>query len=108
MVLIQLLLPTSVMASGGDAAMLALTRAELTERFSGVTTYLRSPATEWWTQPGSDMEQDDAVMVEVVTQDFDRHWWRSYAAKLAGRFRQDAIHVQAQAVEVVDDGDMPG
>ena len=110
MVLIQLLLPTTSMASGGDAAMLALTRAELAERFNGVTTYLRSPATEWWTAPDGDMEQDqdDAVMVEVVTQDFDRHWWRSYAAKLAGRFRRDAIQVQALSVEVADDGDMTG
>ena len=108
MVLIQLLLPATALASGGDAAMLALTRAELAERFSGVTTYLRSPAKEWWTDPDSGMEHDDAVMVEVVTQNFDRHWWRSYAAKLAGRFRQNAIHVQAQAVEVVDDGDAPG
>ena len=104
MVLIQLLLPTTAMASGGDAAMLALTRAELVARFSDVTTYLRSPALEWWTEPDGDMAQDDAaVMVEVVTQNFDRHWWRSYAAKLAGRFRQDAIPVQALAVEVADD-----
>lgn len=108
MVLIQLLLPATALASGGDAAMLALTRAELAERFSGVTTYRRSPAKEWWTAPDGDMEQDDAVMVEVVTQNFDRHWWRSYAAKLAGRFRQDAIQVQAQAVEVADDGNIAG
>ena len=108
MVLIQLLLPTTAMATGGDAAMLALTRAELVERFSDVTTYLRSPATEWWTEPDGDMEQDDAIMVEVITQNFDRHWWRSYAAKLAGRFRQDAIPVQALAMEAADDGDLTG
>ena len=107
MVLIQLLLPATAMASGGDAAMLALTRAELAERFNGVTTYLGSPAQEWWTASDGDIEQDDAVMVEVVTQNFDRHWWRSYAAKLAGRFRRDAIHVQALPVEVPDE-DMTG
>jgi hypothetical protein len=105
MVLIQLLLPSTAMAHGGDAAMLALTRVELAERFKDVTTYLRSPVKEWWTEPDGDLGQDDAVMVEVVTQHFDRHWWRSYAAKLAGRFRQDAIHVQAMAVDVTDKGD---
>ena len=106
MVLIQLLLPATALASGGDAAMLALTRAELSERFSGgVTTYLRSRIEEWEADSSADIEQDDAVMVEVVTRTFDRHWWRGYAARLAGRFRQDAIQVHAVPVQAIEDAD---
>ena len=104
MFLIQLLLPATAGASGGDAAMLALTRAELTERFNDVTTCLRSPATGSWPGPDGPIGRDDRdVMVEVVTPTFDQHWWRNYAARLAGRFRQDAIHVWALDVEESDD-----
>jgi hypothetical protein len=42
------------------------------------------------------------VMVEVVTEQFDREWWRSYATVLAQRFQQDVIHVRALAIEMLD------
>jgi hypothetical protein len=108
MVLVQLLLPATAAPSGGDTAMLDLTRSELAKRFSGVMTYIGSPADGLWTAPDGHMEQDDVVMVEVVTPTFDRHWWRSYAAKLAGRFRQDAIHVRAVPVKAADDAEEAG
>jgi hypothetical protein len=88
--------------------MLDLTRSELAKRFSGVTTYVGSPENGLWTVPDGHMEQDDVVTVEVVTPTFDRHWWRSYAAKLAGRFRQDAIQVRAVPVDPSDDGEIVG
>jgi hypothetical protein len=54
-----------------------------------------------WTAPDGHTEADDVVMVEVVTETFDRQWWRAYAAKLAERFRQDTIHVRALSVETL-------
>jgi short-subunit dehydrogenase len=94
MVLIQLLLPTT--GDGGDRAMTALaeTRRELVNRFKGVTAYVRSPAEGLWTAPHGHTKADDVVMVEVVTDTFDRAWWRTYSATLAKRFAQDTIHVQ--------------
>jgi len=105
MVLIQLLLPTA--GSGGDRAMTALaeTRRELVERFKGVTAYVRSPAKGLWTAPDGHTEADDVVMVEVVTDTFDRAWWRTYSAALAHRFAQDTIHVRALPVEMADEGE---
>lgn len=101
MVLIQLLLPTRVL--GADArAPLAETRAELAARFKGVTAYLRAPARGSWTAPDGRTEQDDVVMVEVVTETFDRDWWRLYADTLALRFRQRDIHLRAVTVEMLD------
>jgi len=103
MVLIQLLLPTK-RADGSDALpSLAETRRELAARFDGVTAYLRSPAKGVWTSPEGRMETDDVVMVEVVTNDFDRRWWGTYAATLARRFDQHAIHVRALPIETLDD-----
>ena len=73
MVLIQLLLPASGAAGSDSLAPLAETRRKLADRFSGLTAYLRSPAKGWWTAPDGHTEQDDVVMVEVVTETFDRH-----------------------------------
>jgi hypothetical protein len=103
MVLIQLLLPATGAADGDGLAPLLQTRRELTERFNGLTAYLRSPAKGWWTAADGHTEQDDVVMVEVVTESFDRTWWRQYAATLAARFDQESIHVRAVPVDMLDE-----
>ena len=104
MVLIQLLLPATDAARADGVAPFAQTRRELAERFNGLTAYLLSPAKGWWTAPDGRTEQDDVVMVEVVTEAFDRAWWRTYAATLASRFDQESIHVRAVSVEMLDEG----
>jgi hypothetical protein len=103
MVLIQLLLPATGAAGADGLAPLAQTRRELAEEFDGLTAYLRSPAKGLWTAPDGHTEQDDVVMVEVVADTFDRAWWRTYAATLAERFRQESIHVRALPVELLDE-----
>ena len=102
MVLIQLLLPTTAAAGADRLAPLTETRRELAARFNGLTAYLRSPAKGLWTAPDGHTEQDDVVMVEVVTDTFDRTWWRAYAAMLAERFGQESIHLRAMPVEMLD------
>ena len=107
MVLIQLLLPmVEAAASSGDRAPLAQTRRELADRFNGLTAYVRSPAKGLWTAPDGHREDDDVVMVEVVTDTFDRRWWRAYAKTLAERFRQDTIHVRALPIEMLEEEDL--
>ena len=102
MVLIQLLLPTHAAGAEG-VAPLAETRRELAERFNGLTAYLRSPAKGLWVAPDGHVEQDDVVMVEVVTDTFDRAWWRAYSARLAVRFGQESIHLRTMQVEMLYD-----
>ena len=100
MYLIQILLPSP---GGNDApvqdARFAQTRAELVERFRGVTAYLWAPAQGAWTSPDGRLEHDEMVMVEVLTDAFDRGWWRAYAERLAQRFEQETIHVRALSAE---------
>lgn len=102
MKLIQLLLPTGASVDPARIA-LAETRRELLDQFNGVTAYVRSPARGLWTAPDGRTEADDVVMVEVVTDTFDRDWWRTYSAMLARRFAQDTIHVRALSVEMPDE-----
>ena len=106
MVLIQLLLPTKFpngTASQEATAAMADTRRELAETFDGLTAYVRSPAKGTGTAPNGRTEQDDVVMVEVVTARFDREWWRTYANTLAARFRQEVVHVRAMPIELLDE-----
>jgi len=42
-------------------------------------------------------------MVEVVTDTFERPWWRTYAATLADRFGHDTIHVRALPIQMLDE-----
>ena len=103
MVLIQLLLPATGATRTEGQAPLAETRRELAERFDGLTAYVRSPAKGLWTAADGRTEQDDVVMMEIVTESFDRAWWRAYAATLAARFDQESIHVRAVQIEMLDE-----
>jgi hypothetical protein len=103
--LIQLLLPTVVKTTDGPqstAASLAQTRQELEERFAGLTAYTRSIAHGVWTQPDGRTAVDEVLLVEVVTEQFDRPWWKAYAGQLATRFGQQAIHVRAWPIDMPD------
>ena len=80
----------------------ARTRAELVELYGGITAYVQTPALGEWTGSSGQRERDRVVMIEVVAPQFDRTWWRTYADTLAKRFDQDAIHVRAVRVEILD------
>lgn len=99
MVLIQLLLPATPSSA---ATSLAETRAELADTFTGLTAYVRSPAKGLWTAPDGRVEEDDVVMVEIVTETFDRSWWRAYVETLKTRFQQEAIHLRVIGIEMVE------
>jgi hypothetical protein len=43
------------------------------------------------------------VMVEVVTERVDRHWWRPYFTTLLERLQQDAIHRRAHPIQALDE-----
>jgi hypothetical protein len=72
---------------------------ELTDRFGGVTAYLRSPATGAWREDGGRVTHDDVSIIEVMDDDLDRAWWQSYRRDLEARFRQDEIIVRATETE---------
>jgi hypothetical protein len=103
MFLIQLLLPT--VSPAGETFpndILGSTRAELIEKFGGLTAYLRSPAAGAWKSPDGDLEEDSVVMIEVVADTFDKPWWRGYAETLKRRFAQESLHVRATEVQTLE------
>jgi hypothetical protein len=74
-------------------------RYELTERYGGVTAYLRAPAEGLWKEHAGHVSRDDVVIYEVMTGELDREWWAGYRCALQERFRQDEVVVRASAIE---------
>lgn len=76
-------------------------RAELTERFGGLTAYTRAPAEGLWREGGETTVRDDIVVYEVMTDAIDRSWWDAYRRSLETRFRQQQIVIRGQAIELL-------
>lgn len=101
--LVQLLLP--LRADDGErlpAALFAAVRAELVDRFGGLTAYSRAPARGLWVDEDRDqVDQDELVVYEVMVPQLDRAWWAGFRAELTARFRQKELVVRAQPLELL-------
>lgn len=98
--LVQLLLP--LYDNDGHQfkrAVFDQVRHELTERFGGVTVYLRAPAEGLWKEESGEVARDDVVIYEVMTESLERAWWATYREELARRFRQQEMLVRSTTVE---------
>jgi hypothetical protein len=74
-------------------------RGELTDRFGGVTAFMRSPAIGLWEDESGVVQRDDLVSFEVMAETLDRDWWRDYRQQLGRRFRQQEIVMRAISFE---------
>jgi len=75
-------------------------RAELAEKFGGLTAFTRAPAEGLWKSEG-ETKRDDILVFEVMAPEIDRPWWQAYRAKLEQLLRQDEIVIRVQDVEIV-------
>jgi len=76
-------------------------RDALSERFGGITTYMRSPARGLWKETRDTTVHDDIVIYEVMTADLDRVWWKKYRHQLTVSFRQALLIVRVSEVELL-------
>ena len=100
--LIQLLLP--LFDNAGQELPRTLHQqvsAELSERFGGLTAYTRAPAKGLWREGHSGTVHDDIVVYEVMTDDVDPAWWRTYRRSLEERFRQQQVVIRAQNIDLL-------
>jgi hypothetical protein len=74
-------------------------RQELTERFGGVTTFVRSPGEGFWCQGEGRVNRDDIVIFEVMADQLERPWWRQYRIELEQRFSQAELVIRASPIE---------
>jgi hypothetical protein len=76
-------------------------RQELTEKFGGITTYSRAPATGLWKETEAKTVKDAIIIYEVMAEDLDRSWWQDYKEKLKRVFQQDEILIRSWEIEVL-------
>ena len=57
---------------------------ELTDRFGGATSFLRSPGEGLW-QNGGEKERDSIAVIEVMAEEVDTAYWRSLRERLGAR-----------------------
>ncbi len=76
-------------------------RAELTQRFGGLTAFDRTPANGFWRENGNTTSRDEIVLFEVFTDELDRAWWHDYREQLQERFTQKLIVVRAHEMELL-------
>ena len=74
-------------------------RRELTDRFGGVTAFVRSPADGLWTDAAGQVRRDEIAIFDVMTDTLDHDWWRAYRKRLEEGFRQEEIVIRATAFD---------
>ena len=100
MYLIQLFIP--LYDNAGErlpAAQFDAVRGTLTDRFGGVTAFVRAPASGAWEDDEGRVRRDALILVEVMADHVDHGWWAAYRRQLEAQFRQDEILVRATVVE---------
>jgi hypothetical protein len=97
--LVQILLPVYDAAGERFAqSMYDEVAVELTQRFGGLTAYVRAPAKGLWEERKGETHRDDIVIYEVMVDTLDADWWKRYRQGLEQRFRQDELVVRAQEI----------
>jgi hypothetical protein len=76
-------------------------RDELTERFGGITTFVRSPAEGLWKGGHTTTVHDEIVIYEVMAEQLDRLWWQTYRVELSGRYRQELLIVRVSEMQLL-------
>jgi len=102
MQLIQILLPVIEKENEDFPGHLyADIRNELTEKFGGITTYTRSPATGLWKEAADKTVKDEIIIYEIMTRDIDKDWWQNYKQMLEKKFQQEEIIIRSWAIDVL-------
>ena len=100
--LVQVLLP--LYDNDGHAFEQALhlhVKTAFTEKFGGVTAYVRSPAEGAWHGPSGAKRHDEIVIFEVMTARLDRSWWRKMRRDLAHTFKQEQHVIRTHPIEIL-------
>lgn len=80
--------------------LFAKVKEELTKHFGGLTCHSRSPAIGLWKKKG-EVEVDQIIVYEVITDQLDRTFWAMYRGTLEHRFHQESIIVRSTLVNVL-------
>ena len=69
----------------------------MTDKFGGVTSFVRAPGQGLW-DSGGDVERDNIAVIEVMTDEIDLPFWQAFRRKLERELSQEEIVIRAQEV----------
>jgi hypothetical protein len=72
---------------------------KLIEVFGGVTAFTRAPAAGFSRQ-GDQIERDEIVVFEVMSEEMELAWWRTYRARLEKSFKQREVIIRSHEVRL--------
>jgi len=75
-----------------------LIEGELTETFGGVTEYARGSTRGLWNKDGH-LEVDSLVVLEVMTKDLEKDWWKEFRHRTQALLRQEELLVRTATSE---------
>jgi hypothetical protein len=73
---------------------------ELTDKFGGVTSFIRAPGEGLW-RTGGETQRDNIAVVEVMVKDIDRAFWHSLRQRIERDLGQSEIITRAQEIIVL-------
>ena len=73
---------------------------ELTDRFGGATSFMRSPGEGLWQNDG-EKERDSIAVIEVMAEEVDTAYWCSLRERLERELMQNEIVIRAQAIQLL-------
>ena len=97
--LVQILLPKEI--GGGKPVSrqwFDTLLKELTDRFGGATSFMRSPGEGLWQNDG-EKERDSIAVIEVMAEEVDTAYWCSLRERLERELMQNEIVIRAQAIQ---------
>ena len=84
-----------------NVAFFDIIKAELTEKFGGITAYTRVPATGLWKETDQKIIHDEIVLFEIMIQEIDLIYWNSFKVKLQNIFHQKEIIIRASPIQLL-------
>jgi hypothetical protein len=63
-------------------------------RFGGVTSFSRAPAVGTF-RDGAKVVQDEILVLEVMTEELDHEWWKTFRTSVERTFDQKEILIWA-------------
>lgn len=82
--------------------LFAEVRAELMQRFGGLTVYSHAPVQGLWQDEDEGAAvSDELVIFEVMSEERDKRWWASYRKILQGRFQQRRILIRSCKIRIL-------
>jgi inorganic pyrophosphatase len=82
-------------------ALFKKVKAELTEKFGGLTMYTRAPAKGLWKEDDQHTVSDDIIIFEIMAPDLDLAFWENYKTKLKKDFKQEELLIRCSSITVV-------